>query len=284
MPDEIAPALQVLQGWGYQVRLGTTIGKRDCSFGGTDYERATDLQQMMDNPELKAIWCARGGYGLVRIIDRLDWSIFKHHPKWIIGFSDVTILHNGLHREGVASVHGKMLNSFPESWAAAPDLQMDTILSIRQLLEGRKMMYNVVPHPQNKLGTATGMLVGGNLKLLETQAGTASDLDTKGKILFVEDVGEYPYSIDRMFWNLQRTGKLEHLAGLVVGGFTLRSEDEGKAFGRTVQDIVLEKLGTYNYPVCFDFGVGHQPANWPLKCGAVHRLTVLEAGALLEEV
>jgi muramoyltetrapeptide carboxypeptidase len=283
-PEDIAPALQVLQSWGYRPKIGTAIGRRDCSLGGTDFERAADLQQMLYDPGIKAIWCARGGYGLVRIIDMLDWTRFLRHPKWIIGFSDITVLHNRLHREGIASVHGKMLTSFPGKWAAASSLQMDTVLYVKHMLEGRKLSYTAQPHPQNKWGEATGLLVGGNLKMLETQAGTSSDLNTQGKILFVEDVGEYSYSIDRMFCNLKRTGKLNNLAGLVVGGFGLRADDEDKGFGRTVQDIVLEKTGNYNYPVCFDFGVGHQPANWPLKCGAMHRLSVGAGSVMLEEV
>jgi muramoyltetrapeptide carboxypeptidase len=284
LPEDITPALQVLQSWGYRPKLGATIGRRDCSLGGTDFERAADLQRMLDDPDIKAIWCARGGYGLVRIIDLLDWTKFLRYPKWIIGFSDITVLHNRIHREGIASVHGKMLTSFPGNWAAASLLQMDTILHVKQMLEGRRLAYSAPPHPQNKRGEATGVLVGGNLKMLETQAGTSSDLDTRGKILFVEDVGEYSYSIDRMFCNLKRTGKLDDLAGLVVGGFGMRADDADRDFGRTVPDMVLEKISGCTYPVCFEFGVGHQPANWPLKCGALHRLSVSAETVLLEEV
>jgi muramoyltetrapeptide carboxypeptidase len=282
---EIEPAVQQMKSWGYSIKAGDTVGRKDFTFGGTDEERANDFQQMLDDPSIKAIMCARGGYGAIRIIDRLDFTKFAQHRKWIIGFSDITIVHCHLNRNyGIASIHSKMCNSFPDDWNTAEPIQIETILSIKQALTGDKMKYSAIVNVQNKPGSAEGTLIGGNLKTIETLAGTKSDLRTTDKILFVEDTGEYLYSIDRMFWNLRRTGKLEKLAGLVVGGFKLKPDDTGEEFGRTVQDIVLEQVKNYNYPVCFDFPVGHQRNNFALKCGVKHRLVVNDEKVVLEEI
>ena len=282
--EEMAPALAVIHSWGYQVKIGSAIGKKDFTRGGTDDERRADLQNMLDDPNIKAILCAHGGYGVVRIVDGLSWTRFIQNPKWVIGFSDITILHSHIHRNcRVASIHSKMTNSFPEVWEQALPIQIETILSIRDALGGTQMLYTAAPHPQNRTGTAEGVLVGGNLKLLESLAGTPSDISTDGKILFVEDTGEYLYSLDRMFWNLKRTGKLNDLKGLIVGGFAIKPDDEGEEFGRTLQEIVLEKVQDYTYPVCFDFPVGHQRANFALKCGAKHQLAVKQEGVTLTE-
>ena len=280
---EMRPAIQQMESWGFAVRMGGSIGKKDGSFGGTDAERAADLQTALDDPHTAAIMLARGGYGLVRIIDALNFTTFRRRPKWVIGFSDATVLHSHLHTLGFASIHAKMTNSFPDVWESAEPIQRETILSIKEALSGRPMQYTALPHPQNKPGKVTGILTGGNLKILETLAGTASDINTAGKILFVEDTGEYLYSIDRMFWNLQRTGKLKNLAGLIVGGFRIKPDDPGEEFGRTLQQIVLEKTAVYNYPVCFDFPVGHQRANFALKCGVRHQLHVTPTGTTLLE-
>lgn len=272
---EIQPAMVQMVEWGFNIKLGDTVGKKDFTFGGTDEERAHDFQQMIDDPKVKAIMCARGGYGFVRIIDKLNFTKLAAKPKWIIGFSDVTVLHCHLNRNyGIASIHSKMCNSFPDDWNKAEPIQIDTILSIKQALTGQRMKYLAPVNSQNKPGRADGALIGGNLKMIETLAGTRSDIRTTNKILFVEDTGEYLYSIDRMFWNLKRTGKLEKLAGLIIGGFKIKPDDPGEEFGRTVQDIVLEKVKNYHYPVCFDFPVGHQRNNYALKCGVRHRLVV----------
>ncbi len=282
--EEILPAIQQMEGWGFKIKLGETIGKMDYTFGGTDEERAKDFQNMMDDPSIKAIMCARGGYGMVRIIDMLDFSKFVTKPKWIIGFSDVTVIHAHLNRNyRIASIHSKMCNSFPDDIVKAEPIQIETIFSIRKALTGVKMKYEITPNPLNRIGKAEGILIGGNLKTLETLAGTKSDLQTAGKILFLEDTGEYLYSIDRMFWNLKRTGKLSQLKGLIIGGFKIKRDEVGEDFGRNVYDIVLEKVKNFAYPVCFDFPVGHQKNNYALKCGVRHRLQVAESSVTFQE-
>jgi len=283
--EEIRSAVQKMESWGYKIQIGETIDKRDFTFGGTDEERTKDFQQMLDDPKIKAIMCARGGYGVVRIIDKLNWEKFKAKPKWIIGFSDVTVFHSHLNKNfGIASIHSKMCNSFPDDWSLAEPIQIETIEAIQLALSGKKMKYTVTPNPQNKLGTADGVLIGGNLKMLETLAGTKSDINTAGKILFVEDTGEYMYSVDRMFWNLKRTGKLSQLKGLIVGGFKIKVDEDSDDFGKTLQDVVLEKVKAYHYPVCFDFPVGHQRNNYALKCGVKHRLEVKNENVSLKEI
>lgn len=283
---DIQPAIDQIQSWGFKIKVGDTIGKRDFTFGGTDEERRADFQQMINDNAVKAILCARGGYGFVRIIDRIDFSKLKQHPKWIIGFSDITVLHSHINRNvGVATIHSKMCNSFPEDWSKAEPIQIETINSIRDVLKGVKMNYSIVPNEKNRLGTATGTLVGGNLKTLESLAGSSSDIKTAGKILFVEDTGEYMYSIDRMFWNLKRSGKLDHLAALIIGGFKVKPDDDpNEQFGKTLQEIVLEKIKDCNYPVCFDFPVGHQKNNFALKCGVKHKLVITSTQCTLNEL
>lgn len=273
--EQIRPAVQVMESWGFKTKEGTSIGKRDYSMGGTDAQRASDLQQMLDDPNIKAIMCARGGYGAIRIIDQLNFKKFKEQPKWIIGFSDITVLHCHLSRQlNTASVHAKMCNSFPDDWTLADPIQIETILSIRQVLSGLPVKYTGNPVKANRMGRAEAALIGGNLSIIETLAGTASDIQTEGKILFVEDTGEYLYSVDRMLWNLKRSGKLANLAGLIIGGFKLKPDDPGDEFGRTIYEVVMEKVKEYAYPVCFDFPVGHQKNNFALKCGAKHILNV----------
>lgn len=282
---DIEPAIEQMMSWGFRVKVGNTIGKRNFGFGGTDDERTKDMQMMLDDSSLSAIMCARGGYGVIRIIDRLDFKKFSAKPKWIIGFSDVTVLHSHLNRNvGVASIHSKMCNSFPDDWNVADDLQKQTIYSIRDCLSGARVNYPLIPSPYNKTGVAEGVIVGGNLKTLESLSGTASDIHTKGKILFVEDTGEYLYSIDRMFWNLKRTGKLAGLKGLIVGGFKIKPDDPGEEFGINLETIVLDKVKNYPFPVCFDFPVGHQKNNFAIKCGARYRMKITSQSCTLEEI
>ena len=276
--EEITPAIQQMQNWGFKIRVGDSIGRRNFTFGGTDEERAADFQKLLDDPSVNAIMCARGGYGFVRIVDRLNFEQFASNPKWIIGFSDLTVLHNHLNRNyGIASIHSKMCNSFPDDWARAEAIQVETILSIRKALIGEKMIYSAPYNPNNRIGAAEGTLIGGNLKTIESLSGSKSEIKTAGKILFVEDTGEYLYSIDRMFWNLERTGKLSDISGLIVGGFKIKPDDPGEEFALSIYDIVLEKVKRYKFPVCFDFPVGHQKNNYALKCGIKHKLSVTDS-------
>ena len=282
--EGIQPAIIKMESWGYKIKTGSTIEKKDFTFGGTDEERAADFQQMLDDPKIKAIMCARGGYGTVRIIDRLKWEKFKLKPKWIIGFSDVTVFHSHLNRQfNIASIHSKMCNSFPNDWSQADQVQITTIESIHKALSGEKLKYSFAPNFNNRAGIAEGVLVGGNLKTLESLNGSVSDLKTDGKILFVEDTGEYLYSIDRMLWSLKRSGKLSRLKGLITGGIKVRTDADTEDFGRTFEQLVLEKVSKYKYPVCFDFPVGHQRNNYTLKCGVKHQLTVQQNICSLNE-
>ncbi len=277
-------AINMIESWRFKIKIGSSIGKKDFTFGGTDEERLQDFQQMLDDPSIKAIMCARGGYGIVQIIDKLNFSTFIKKPKWVIGFSDATVLHSHINKNfGIATIHSKMCNSFVNPAIAEP-VQLDTLDSIRKCLLGEKMLYNFPVNANNKNGIAKGILVGGNLKTLETLAASKSDINTKNKILFVEDTGEYLYSIDRMFFNLKRSGKLAQLAALIVGGFKIKKDDDGEAFGKTLEEIVLEKVSEYNYPVCFDFPVGHQKNNFALKCGVRHVLSVNKEKCTLQEI
>jgi len=278
--DDILPAIRIMKDWGFEVRIGKTVGDRYYTFGGTDEHRLDDFQTLLDDPEVKAIMCARGGYGIARIIDDIDFSKFRKRPKWLIGFSDITVLHCHLDRNlQVASLHSKMCNSFPEDFTGASQEVQATILSIKEALTGQRMVYNAAYNEQNRPGKGRGKLIGGNLSMLQSIAATRSDIHTKGKILFLEDTGEYLYSLDRMMGNLQRSGKLDQLAGLLIGGFTkIKPDDPGEEFGKSIYEIVMEKIAGINFPVCFDFPVGHIKNNYALKCGIIHELNVAENG------
>ncbi|MES2830013.1 MAG: LD-carboxypeptidase [Bacteroidota bacterium] len=283
--QDIQPSIRLMESWGFKVLLGNSLGQKDFTLGGTDEVRASDFQMMLDNPKVNAIMCARGGYGIVRVIDKLDFNHFRKQPKWIIGFSDITMLHTHINsRFRIATIHSKMCNSFPSDWTLATPMQIETILSIRQVLAGEPVKYTASPSISNRKGRVEGCLVGGNLSLIETAAGTESDLHTDGKILFLEDTQEQLYSIDRMLWNLKRSGKLAKLKGLIIGGFKVKIDTEGDEFGKTVYDLVLEKVRDYDYPVCFDFPVGHQVNNYALKCGVPHLLAIDENGSSLTSI
>lgn len=283
--EDIQPAILKLKEWGFNASVGRTVGLRDFTFGGNDEVRTQDLQQMLDDRDIDAILFARGGYGAVRIIDKLDFSAFKKHPKWLIGFSDATVFHSHINRNlGIASIHSKMCNSFPSDWSKADPFQIETINSIRKCLAGDKMQYNATANEKNRTGNGEGILIGGNLSILQNLAGTKSDIHTKNKILFLEDTGEYLYSVDRMFRNLKRTGKLDKLEGLIIGGFKTKPDDSGEDFGRNMYDIVMDVVKEFNYPVCFDFPVGHQKNNYALKCGVKHVLIVSNNSVTLKEV
>jgi muramoyltetrapeptide carboxypeptidase len=280
MPRErAATCIETLQAWGYRVRIGNTLGgPSENYFAGTDDERLAELQQMLDDPAIKAILCGRGGYGLTRIIDRIDFSQFVKAPKWIAGFSDITILHTHIWTNyKIVTLHSPMAGAFNDG--GADDVY---VRSLRAALEGEKADHTCPPHPFNRAGVATGRLVGGNLSLIAHLVGTASEIKTKDKILFLEDVGEYRYNIDRMLYQLKRSGKLDRLAGLVIGGFT-ESKDTLRPFGASVEEIIRDIVSEYDYPVCFGFPVSHERENYALKIGLVHTLEITPEKTWLKE-
>lgn len=280
MPFEKAETcINVLQQWGYKVVIGKTLGNQHNYFSGTDEERLEDLQYMLDNDGINAVLCGRGGYGLSRIIDKIDFKKFRRKPKWIIGYSDITVLHAHIYsRYKIASIHSPMAAAFNDG-----EHENEYIQSLRKVLVGKKLRYKCEDHKYNQYGRGSGTLVGGNLSLLVHLIGTKSDVDTGGKILFLEDVGEYIYHVDRMFYQLQRSGKLKDLAGLIIGGFT-DMKDTVIPFGKSVYDTIYDISKQHEYPVCFDFPVSHERENFPLKVGAEYSLTVKKSGAVLVDL
>jgi len=278
-PEKAQTCIQVLQDWGYTLKIGRTLGVlSDNYFSGTDQQRLEDFQQMLDDGQVKAIFCARGGYGISRIIDQLKFSDFKKNPKWIIGFSDVTLLHAHIYRRyKTASLHAPMASAFNDG-----GYEDEYVQSLRQVLAGEKIRYQCATHALNRRGEAVGELVGGNLSLLVHAIGTPSDLKTKGRILVLEDVGEYIYQVDRMMRQLLRGGKLDYLAGLIVGGFT-DIRDTERPFGRAVYDLIHDIIRPFDYPVCFGFPVSHGKENYALKLGTGYKLKVGRNKVMLEE-
>ena len=277
MPFERTVAcIDTLSEWGFEVKIGKTVGSSHHYFSATDEERLADIQQMLDDPHVNAVMAARGGYGCSRIIDAIDWSHFLQHPKWLVGFSDLTVFNCHLFQNfEMASIHGPMAGAFHQY--GANDEHVKTLLDA---LHGRPYQYAAPAQTANIAGTATGRLVGGNLSLLAHLIGSSSEVDTEGCMLFVEDVGEYLYNVDRMFLQLERAGKLKALSGLVVGGFT-QMKDTTVPLGKTLEEIILEKVARYNYPVCFNFPVSHERENVALKVGLEHRLGVSDDGVSL---
>ncbi len=279
MPYEKAQTcISTLQQWGFKVKIGKTLGNQFHYFSGTDEERLQDLQIMLDDDSIKAILCGRGGYGLSRIIDAIDFTNFKKAPKWIIGYSDITVLHSHLYSKlNTASLHSPMAAAFNDGGA-----NNEYIQSLHKALTGEKSSYNCEANVLNRTGQANGQLVGGNLSLIAHLIGSSSAFDTDGKILFLEDVGEYIYNVDRMFIQLKRAGMLDGLAGLLIGSFT-EMKDTVIPFGQQVYDLIFDKVKEYSYPVCFDFPVGHTDKNYALKVGVEYNLTVTEHGVNLKE-
>lgn len=277
--EKVQTCISTLEGWGYPVKVGKTVGGLSASyFSGTDEERLEDLQQMLDDDEVKCILCARGGYGMGRIIDQLDFRKFRKHPKWIVGYSDITVLHSHLYSNFyISSIHAPMAAAFN-----AEGSRNEYVQSLRHALEGKKLKYQVPVHEFNRRGEAVGELVGGNLALLAHLVGTESDLKTRGRILFIEDIGEYLYNVDRMFYQLKRSGKLSRLAGLVIGGFT-DMKDTDRPFGKDAYEIINDVVKDYDYPVCFDFPVSHSDRNYALKVGVGYKLKVGKSKVILEE-
>ncbi|MFN8278154.1 MAG: LD-carboxypeptidase [Chitinophagales bacterium] len=275
--EEIAPAITVLEGWGLKVKVGATIGAESYQFAGDDSLRLRDFQQFIDDPDVRAVVCSRGGYGTVRIMDGIDWTGFLQSPKWIVGYSDITFLHIHLNQSlGVQTIHGSMPVNFPTNTAAAMD-------SLKQALFSGAGSFEADRHPLNRLGNASGSLIGGNLSILYSITGTRSGFNTDGKILVLEDLDEYYYHLDRMMMNLKRSGKLDRLAALVVGGMT-DMKDNAVPFGKSAEEIILDAVKEFNYPVVFGMPFGHIPDNRTLLLGKRYHLQALATGTLFGSV
>jgi muramoyltetrapeptide carboxypeptidase len=264
--DNLKPAIDLLHSWGLEVIIGNTIGLDDNQLAGTDEQRAVDFQQQLDNPNIKGIWCVKGGYGTVRIIDLLDFTKFKQNPKWIIGFSDITVLHNHLNTMGFKSIHAIMPISIPKASAAA-------IASLKLALFGGQLTYQIAADEMNQIGTATAELVGGNLSILYSLLGSKSAIDCKDKILFIEDLDEYLYHIDRMMMNLKRNGCLESIKGIIVGSMS-KMRDNEIPWGKTAVQIIQDVTKTYNIPILYSFPAGHIHDNRALILGSKVTLNV----------
>lgn len=279
MPKEKAQTcIETLQQWGFEVMIGKTLGSKSKNyFSGTDEQRLNELQAMLDDESIKAILCGRGGYGVTRIIDQLDFTRFKKNPKWIIGFSDITVLHAHINTNfKISTLHAPMAAAFNNGGN-------DFTESLHKALLGKKAKYTAKAHPFNKLGVAKGELIGGNLSLITHLIGTKSAIKTKNKILFIEDIGELIYSTDRMLHQLKRSGNLTNLAGLIVGGFS-DVKDTERPFGKKVEEVINDIVKEYDYPVCFHFPVSHEKENYALKIGGNYQLKITKANVLLSEL
>ncbi|MFT4017077.1 MAG: LD-carboxypeptidase [Agriterribacter sp.] len=278
--ERIAVCVKTLEQWGYKVKVGSTLfSTSENYFSGSDAERLADFQRMLDDDNINAILCGRGGYGTGRIIEEIDFKKFRKKPKWIIGFSDITILHTHIFSNyNTATLHAPMAAAFADAGVESKAIQ-----SLKAALTGKPAKYSISSSVYNKPGEASGTLIGGNLALLAHVVGSSSDVNTKNKILFIEDTGEYLYNIDRMLYQLKRSGKLKYLAGLVVGGFT-DMKDTQRPFGKNIYDIVSEIIQEYNYPVCFDFPVSHDKENYALKTGVTWNLKISGKKTVLREI
>lgn len=272
--DDLKSAKEFLENWGLKAIIGSSIGLDNHQLAGTDKERANDFQIQMNNPNVKAIWCVRGGYGTVRMVDLIDFSKFKQNPKWIIGFSDVTVLHSHLNTLGFQSIHGMMPVNIPRATPEAKE-------SLRKALFGERLSYSVPYDRMNKLGKTRGELVGGNLSILYSLFGSASAIDCTDKILFLEDLDEYLYHIDRMMMNLKRNGCLESLKGIVVGSMTKMNDNE-IPWGKNALEIIQDITEKYNIPIVYNFPAGHIPDNRALVFGRQVTLEVTENETLLK--
>lgn len=260
--DDLKVSIDVFKRWGLEVELGKNIFKQDNQFAGTDEQRAEDLQYMLDNPEIKAIIAARGGYGTVRVIDLVDFTNFKNNPKWLVGYSDITALHSHINNNlGIKTIHGVMPLNFPKNTT-----ENEALLTLKKVLFGDRNVYNVSNHKFNRVGKVEGELVGGNLSVLYSLSGTKYDIDTDNKILVLEDLDEYLYHIDRMLMNLKFSGKLEKLKGLIVGGMNDMNDNQ-IPFGKSAYEIIRDAVKEYEYPVCFNFPVGHIKENFAIVLG-----------------
>jgi len=266
-PTFIDGAKKVLASWGLSATEGEFARTEYGRFGGTKEQRIVDMQAALDDAEVKAILCSRGGYGVAQIIDKLDFTKFIAHPKWLIGFSDITILHNAISNLGIASIHGimaKHLTELPEN--------SEQVQGLKNILFGKMPHYEIQKHELNRTGKAEGKLIGGNLSVLVGMIGTPFDLPYEENILFLEEIAEKPYHIDRMLQNLRLSGALSKISGLILGQFS--DCDEDPLMKQTIIEIILEAVKDYNYPVCFNFPAGHVDYNLPLVMGEKVEMTV----------
>lgn len=276
--NKVYNAINGLYSAGYRVIAGTHVFDEYHQFAGTDADRLEDLQEAFDDPDCSAIIMARGGYGLVRIIDKLDFAGFINNPKWVVGFSDITLLHAQLHLYGFQSIHAAMCAAFTPTENSAQSLE--TMLNI---LQGKPLSYSFAQHHLNRYGTCQGVLTGGNIAILCSALGSASDVDTTHKVLFLEDVGEYLYRLDRMMYSLKRAGKLDKIKGLIVGGLTGMKDSE-TPFGQEATEIVNHAVAEFDYPVCFGFPAGHQFDNQALVLGRTVVMASTPEGSTLNFV
>lgn len=271
----VMPAIDLLESLGYKVLVGKHAFEQSNQFAGTDEHRASDLQEMIDNPDVKAIICNRGGYGSLRTAEMIDWEPMMNNPKWIVGFSDITVFHSKMNQLGIKSVHGPMVKDYAEGTKGSPQFQ-----SVLNALSGIPNRYEIPFGALNRFGEAQGIVVGGNLSILYSLRGTPFDIDTNNKILFIEDLSEYLYHLDRMMMNLKVGGKLKGLKGLIVGGFTNMKDNE-RGFGMTVEEIIRDAVKEYDFPVLFGFPGGHQKMNFALKMGGELHMEVSELGSIV---
>ena len=273
-PEEMAPAIATLEAWGLQVVVPDGLYERDGQLAGNDSHRTALMQSLLDDPNIAAILCVRGGYGTVRIIDQLDFTRFAQHPKWIVGYSDITVLHSHIHATlGLPTLHATMPINFPTDGSPCAATE-----SLRQALFGTPQEIVWDSHPLDRQGSAQGMAVGGNLSILYSLLGSRSQMDTRGKILLIEDLDEYLYHIDRMMQALRRAGMLEGLAGLVVGGLN-DMHDNTIPWGHEAEEIVVEAVANHDYPVAFNAPIGHiGTANHAITLGVPLTLTIEPTG------
>lgn len=260
-PDKVRKGIETLEKAGFRIKSGKHLFDSFYRFSSTDENRLSDLQEQFDDEEVRAVFAARGGYGIARIIDHLSLSRFRKHPKWFVGFSDLCMLHAMINNAGFESIHGPMASHLSEDLVSR-----EALTKLFEILGGNGPLYSLATHPLSRTGAAAGELAGGNLSVLCTNTGTSTDLNTRGKILIIEDLNEYHYHIDRMMMQLKRSGKLSHLAGLIVGDFT-SLRDEPELFGMNHYEIILNAVSEYDYPVLFGFPAGHDYDNRPLIFG-----------------
>ena len=269
--EVVQKAKELAESWGLKVVLGKHVFNQENHFAGTDNERAADFQKALDAPNIKAIWCARGGYGSVRILDKLDFTKFKKQPKWIVGYSDITAIHNHIHTLGVESIHAMMTTSLDDE----SEEIAETISTFKKALFGDRLEYEISSSEYNETGEVSGQIVGGNLTLLMTMLGSKSSISMDGKILFFEEIGEYKYHIDRMLQSLKRAGYFENCKGIIVGDIS-RIRKNTTPWGASIEELIKGVLAEYDFPVLFDFPAGHESKNLALIMGRTIKLSVKE--------